>query len=128
MRAKYDFKDAVQGSHFKRYREGVEVRTNDEEAGFMEGRLAAKKDTQLTELAGRHLLISQLTEDGLEVALPIRDHGVDLIAYIDIDDQESSFSACAIQLKVTNGGRFELDQKYRKFAEPAAGLRLDSWR
>lgn len=42
------------------------------------------RDSQLTELSGRHFLIAQLVAGGLEVAVPVRDRGVDLIAYLDL--------------------------------------------
>jgi len=35
------------------------------------------RDSQLTELSGRHFLVAQLVAGGLEVALPVRDRGVD---------------------------------------------------
>jgi hypothetical protein len=114
MRKQYDFNKAVQGAHFKRYRQGHQLRVLDGDAPKENERL--ENDTQLTELAGRFALISQLTEDGLEVALPIRDRGVDLIAYADLDEQGGPFAACPIQLKVTTGRRFELDRKYERIA------------
>jgi hypothetical protein len=114
MRKQYDLGKAVQGAHYKRYREGHQLRAIDSDGVQENGR--RESDTQLTELAGRFALISQLTEDGLEVALPIRDRGVDLIAYADLDEQGGRFAACPIQLKVTIGRRFELDRKYERIA------------
>jgi len=114
MRKQYDFDKAAQGTHHKRYRQGVSLRVID--GSNLPENGPGKKDTQLTELAGRFALISQLTGDGLEVALPIRDRGVDLIAYAELDEQDSPFAACPIQLKVTNGRRFELDRKYERVA------------
>lgn len=37
------------------------------------------------ELIGRILLVGELLRDGLEVALPERDRGIDLIAYVEGD-------------------------------------------
>ena len=37
-------------------------------------------DSQVTEYLGRNLLIDQLLRAGVEVAIPVRDRGVDLIA------------------------------------------------
>lgn len=69
-------------------------------------------DTQLIELAGRHALISQLLAGGVEVATPARDHGIDLIAYL--DDAER-FLACPLQLKANTDARFVVDRKYERF-------------
>lgn len=44
-------------------------------------------DTQQLELIGRSLLVGELLRDGLEVALPERDRGIDLIAYVEGDRQ-----------------------------------------
>lgn len=49
-------------------------------------RRAATVDTQLVELAGRNWLASELLRAGLEVARPERDRGIDLIAYVDLDE------------------------------------------
>ena len=69
-------------------------------------------DTQITELSGRHFLISQLLAGGIEVAQPVRDRGIDLIAYLDRLNDEPQFLACPIQLKANRGARFVLDRKY----------------
>jgi hypothetical protein len=42
------------------------------------------KDTQVIELIGRNRLGSEILRDGLEVAVPARDRGIDLIAYSDL--------------------------------------------
>ena len=116
MRKSYDFSNAIQGAHYKQYAQGHGVRiVKDGEAGA-ESLAGRKKDSQLTELAGRFALISQLTKDGLEVAVPIRDRGVDLIVYADLDEQGTQFVACPIQLKVATGRRFGLDRKYSRIA------------
>ncbi|MGA3024700.1 MAG: hypothetical protein ABSF98_08030 [Bryobacteraceae bacterium] len=44
---------------------------------------AVKRDSQVVKVLGRNLLIAELLGAGLEVALPIRDRGIDLIAYAD---------------------------------------------
>jgi hypothetical protein len=72
-------------------------------------------DTQITELAGRHYLISQLLDEGIEVAVPVRDHGIDLIAYVDQIETLGQFFACPIQLKTAKDERFSLNRKYEKF-------------
>jgi hypothetical protein len=72
-------------------------------------------DTQITELEGQRYLISQLLADGVEVANPLRDHGIDLIAYLDQREGTGQFLACPIQLKTATGERFSLHRKYQKF-------------
>jgi hypothetical protein len=54
-------------------------------------------DTQLIELAGRNRLIESILAAGLDVALPIRDDGADLIVYR--RKGERIFSARPVQLK-----------------------------
>ena len=116
MRESYDFSNAVQGVHHKQYNQGHSVRLITENESQAAADPARGGDTQLTELAGRFALISQLTKDGLEVALPVRDRGVDMIAYADLDEQNGQFVACPIQLKVSTGRRFSLDKKYARIA------------
>jgi len=53
-------------------------------------------DTQTVEIIGRNYLISQLVRDGLEVARPQCDSGVDLIAYLDPDETGGGLLACPI--------------------------------
>jgi hypothetical protein len=69
-------------------------------------------DTQITELAGLHYLISQLLKGGVEVATPLRDRGIDLIAYLDRAGEVPQFLACPIQLKANEEARFGVDRKY----------------
>ena len=40
-------------------------------------------DTQSIEILGRNRLINELIGAGIEVAQPLRDRGIDLIAYLD---------------------------------------------
>ena len=56
-------------------------------------------DTQVVELMGRHRQMNELLRDGLEVAAPARDRGVDVIAYADLSVQVAKFSAKPIQMK-----------------------------
>lgn len=74
-----------------------------------------KPDTQLVELAGRNWLASELMRAGIEVARPERDRGIDLIAYVDLDDRVGDFTACPIQMKAATDQVFSLDPKYAKF-------------
>lgn len=79
-------------------------------------------DSQITEIIGRNWLVNELLSAGLEVATPLRDHGIDLIAYFDLDVSKESphlarFMARPIQMKAINGERFMLDRKYEKFPD-----------
>lgn len=47
--------------------------------------LGGNVDSQVVELLGRNRLIDELLRAGLEVAVPERDRGIDLIAYLDLD-------------------------------------------
>ena len=73
-------------------------------------------DSQQVELIGRNLLIAQLVADGLEVAVPTRDRGVDLIVYSD-REEHGRFVAKPIQLKAASAQAFSLDQKYERVTE-----------
>lgn len=77
--------------------------------------MAAKQlDTQQIEIIGRNLLISELLLAGLEVALPIRDRGIDLIAYSDRDIENALFNAKPIQVKAASEKSFAVNAKYEK--------------
>lgn len=53
-------------------------------------------DSQQVEMFGRNVLVAQLVADGLEVAVPQRDRGVDLVVYADRGDE---FVARPIQIR-----------------------------
>lgn len=112
LRREYDFSKGVRGVHASRYAEGANVvllEPDPDRTGK-----STTQDTQLTELAGRHLLIAQLTAGGIEVAVPVRDRGIDLIAYLDKGESGRDFIACPIQLKVSSKEGFTLNRKYQK--------------
>jgi len=71
-------------------------------------------DTQIVELIGRHYLMAELLQAGLEVAVPVRDRGVDMIAYADIDKRVQNFSSCPIQLKASMKRSFGINRKYER--------------
>lgn len=73
------------------------------------------QDTQIVELIGRHYLTAELLQAGLEVATPVRDRGVDMIAYADIDNRVEKFSSCPIQLKASMKRSFSINRKYERF-------------
>jgi hypothetical protein len=72
-------------------------------------------DAQTVEVIGRNFLVSQLVRDGLEVARPERDHGVDLIAYLDLDESGDRFKAFPIRMKSATNTSFGLFRKYERF-------------
>lgn len=72
-------------------------------------------DPQRIELLGRNRLIEELLRAGLEVSLPLRDRGIDLIAYEDTGKGVAAFSARPIQMKAASDERFNVDRKYEAF-------------
>ena len=114
MLPEYNFSNGRRGVHAHRYAEGTKVLIVESEDEAIEHDHSSRRDAQLTELAGRHLLISQLVASGIEVATPVRDKGVDLIAYHDVTGREPRFVACPIQLKSSSGEGFSLDKKYSR--------------
>jgi len=79
--------------------------------------LRAIHDTQIVELLGRNWLINELVRAGLEVAVPSRDHGVDLIAYVDLKSSTERFIAKPIQLKAASTCSFGIDRKYARISD-----------
>ena len=72
-------------------------------------------DKQVTELVGRSKLVAELLRSGIEVAIPERDRGIDLVAYLDLDSRATSFIARPIQMKDSSGEHFSIEQKYARF-------------
>ncbi|MBN1119447.1 MAG: hypothetical protein JXJ17_00080 [Anaerolineae bacterium] len=70
-------------------------------------------DSQTIEIIGRNRVVNELLEAGIEVALPLRDRGIDLIAYLDLDEDLDEFVAVPIQMKAST--RFAIYKKYAKF-------------
>ena len=72
-------------------------------------------DAQIVELLGRNRLVDEILRAGLEVALPIRDRGIDLLVYADTGEGLLAFSAKPIQMKAASGQSFSIDHKYEAF-------------
>ncbi len=72
-------------------------------------------DGQVVELLGRNRLVSELLRAGLEVALPMRDRGVDLIAYADQGSRVKQFVGRPIQMKAASASSFSVHGKYEPF-------------
>ena len=111
LRNQFDFEHATRGRYAERYQRGTQVTVLDGSADADDPLGAEAKDSQLIEIAGKHLLISRLIAAGYEVAEPIRDKGIDLIVYRD----DRQFSAFPIQIKASTKESFSLDRKYEKF-------------
>ena len=73
-------------------------------------------DTQTIEILGRNRLVDELLVAGLEVAMPLRDRGIDLIAYVDLAAVASKFAAVPIQMKAASKRAFSIDRKYAKIS------------
>ena len=73
-------------------------------------------DTQTIEILGRQRLTEDLVRAGLEVATPLRDRGIDLIAYADLAEQVNVFAACPIQLKAASRASFSIHRKYERIS------------
>src|ERR1035441_6543965 len=83
MRSRFDFSRATRGRFSDRYEQGHSVTLLDGDPDMDDPLDSSKGDSQLTEIAGKHLLISRLMAAGFEVAQPLRDKGIDLVAYRD---------------------------------------------
>ena len=71
-----------------------------------------RPDSQQVELIGRGRLVEALVLDGVEVALSVRDRGVDLVAYLD----RPTWSAVPVQLKASSTEAWSLSRKYERTA------------
>jgi hypothetical protein len=74
-------------------------------------------DTQIVELLGRNRLIAEILRAELEVALPIRDRGVDLVVYADLAARGQNFISRPIQMKSYSERGFRVDRKYEKIRD-----------
>ena len=70
--------------------------------------LSTKLDSQQIELFGRHRVIESMAKDGIEIAMPLRDRGVDFVAY----DDQTTYLACPVQLKIATNESFSIHDKY----------------
>jgi hypothetical protein len=71
--------------------------------------LRRKLDTQQIESLGRAALAAQLIGDGLEVAQPERDAGIDLLAF-----SVNPWKVVPIQMKVATNEGFSVHRKYKR--------------
>jgi len=73
-------------------------------------------DKQQIEILGRNRLISELVAADLEVSIPIRDRGVDIIAYRELSGKFPKFVAAPIQMKAASNAAFSIDEKYQRIS------------
>jgi hypothetical protein len=73
-------------------------------------------DSLQVEILGRHRLSAELMAAGIEVALPLRHRGVDLIAYVGPGSQTTAFAGCPIKMKAASVCYFGVHRLYEKFA------------
>lgn len=112
LRSRFDFSKAVRGRHSEQYAKGHTVTLLGGEPDSNDPLAPGEKDSQLTEIFGKNLLIGHLIAAGLEVAEPVRDKGIDLVAYRG-DAGATGFVARPIQLKAYSHESFGLDIKYK---------------
>ncbi|HCF29906.1 MAG TPA: hypothetical protein DEV81_22500 [Cyanobacteria bacterium UBA11049] len=74
-------------------------------------------NSQIVELIGRNWLVNELLQADLEVAIPLRDRGIDLIAFADLDTHVNSFIARPIQMKAASFSSFGVNKKYARFPD-----------
>ena len=73
------------------------------------------KDTQVIEILGKNFLINQLLRAGVEVAVPVRDNGIDLVVYLSKEQFLGGYPARPIQIKAASARSFSIDKKYEKY-------------
>lgn len=111
LRSRFDFSKAVRGKFHERYKKGQKVTLLEGQPDSDDPLTFSGNDSQLVEIAGKHLLISRFVAAGFEVAEPLRDRGIDLIVYRDSEN----FIAHPVQMKASTMESFSLDRKYEKF-------------
>jgi len=75
------------------------------------GLSAAKMDSQQVEIVGRAQLTIHLAQDGIEIARPERDNGIDLVCYLNCG---GTFLSAPLQIKVTRVPTFSVWKKYSR--------------
>jgi len=116
LRSQFDFSKAVRGRHSEQYAKGHTVTLLKSEPEDKYPVETGGQDSQLTEVFGKNLLIGHLIDAGLEVAEPVRDRGIDLVAYRD-KEGATGFVARPIQLKAYSHESFGLDVKYKRIPD-----------
>lgn len=76
-----------------------------------------RSDTQSVEVRGRCWLTAELVRAGLEVAEPVRDRGVDLVAYVDLATDAKQFVGRPIQIKAAMKKVFSVHRKYQRISD-----------
>ena len=76
----------------------------------------AKLSSAVVEVAGRNWFTAQLLTRGFEVATPVVDQGIDLIAFREVGS--AGIRALPLQLKCASAESFSLDRKYAERGIP----------
>lgn len=71
-------------------------------------------DSQIIDLLGRNRLVDELLQAGLDVAVPVKQRGIDLIVYAQQSD--GSFVASPLQIRSSAGRSFSIDHTNEKMA------------
>jgi hypothetical protein len=71
--------------------------------------MTASLDSQQVEILGRAALTAALVADDLEVAIPERDEGIDLIVFT-----VEPWRVRPVQMKASTGAVFSVDKKYER--------------
>jgi len=61
--------------------------------------------------------MGELLAAGLEVAIPARDRGVDLVVYLDLKGNTPEFVAYPIQMKAASKRHFSISKKYARIRD-----------
>ena len=69
-------------------------------------------DCRCVETIARSYLINELVRSGIEVAQPLQDVGIDLLAYLDRESPDGHSRAWPLQLKANYDESFSVDKKY----------------
>ena len=71
-------------------------------------------DAETVTLIGRNRLVEQLAEAGIDVAIPTRERGIDLVIMAELRD---TFALFPVQLKASCGRSFSIDQKFERIPD-----------
>jgi hypothetical protein len=73
-------------------------------------------DSEGVAIVAQNRLIEQLVQAGVDVAVPARRHGFDLIAYLVPRERSENFGACPIRMKAAHGKAFGIDNTFESIA------------
>jgi len=68
-------------------------------------------------ILGQNRLVEQLVLGGIDIALPIRKHGVDLIAYMTPRDRSEDFISAPLRVTSSTGRAFSIDNSLESITD-----------